>query len=89
MEITRRWKKLMPVVYDELRRLARNCLRRERPEHTLQATALVNEAYLKLVEQRNTLWPRPPTVFWHSCPTDASDSGGSCPSTPGGKARWP
>ena len=48
--------KLMPVVYDELRRLARNCLRRERPEHTLQATALVNEAYLKLVDQRNTLW---------------------------------
>lgn len=48
--------KLMPVVYDELRRLARNYLRRERPGHTLQPTALVNEAYLKLVDQRNARW---------------------------------
>ena len=39
---------LMPLVYDDLRRLARHFMRRERPEHTLQATALVNEAYIRL-----------------------------------------
>ncbi len=40
---------LMPLVYDQLRRLASRCLRDERPDHTLRATALVNEAYLRLV----------------------------------------
>ena len=48
--------KLTPLVYNELRRLAANYLRRERPNHTLQPTALVNEAYLKLVDQRNAKW---------------------------------
>jgi RNA polymerase sigma factor (TIGR02999 family) len=48
--------KLIPLVYDELRRLARSYMRRERTDHTLQATALVHEAYLKLVEQRSTNW---------------------------------
>ena len=48
--------RLMPLVYSELRRLASNYLRRERAEHTLQPTALVNEAYLKLVDQRNAGW---------------------------------
>lgn len=43
---------LMPLVYDELRRVASNYLRRERQDHTLQPTALVNEAYLKLVDQK-------------------------------------
>jgi len=47
---------LMPLVYSELRRLASNYLRRERQNHTLQPTALVNEAYLKLVDQRNPRW---------------------------------
>ena len=47
---------LMPLVYSELRRLAANYLRRERQNHTLQATALVNEAYLKLIDQRNAHW---------------------------------
>ena len=42
--------RLMPLVYDELRKLARAYLRRERADHTLQPTALVNEAYLKLVD---------------------------------------
>ena len=41
---------LMPIVYDELRRLAARCLRSERPGHTLRATALVNEAYLRLMD---------------------------------------
>ena len=48
--------RLMPLVYDELRRLARNYMRRERPGHTIQPTALVNEAYLRLVEQNDIRW---------------------------------
>src|SRR4051812_19624460 len=40
---------LLPLVYDELRRVARAHLRRERPDHTLQATALVHEAYIRLL----------------------------------------
>ena len=48
--------RLMPLVYSELRRLAGNYLRRERAGHTLQPTALVNEAYLKLIDQRNARW---------------------------------
>jgi len=48
--------KLMPLVYSELRRLAGNYLRRERQDHTLQPTALVNEAYLKLVDQHSAHW---------------------------------
>lgn len=47
--------KLVPLVYDELRRLAASYLRKERRDHTLQATALVHEAYLRLVGQR-TPW---------------------------------
>jgi len=47
---------LMPLVYDELHRLAGAYLRSERREHTLQPTALVNEANLKLVRQRNIQW---------------------------------
>jgi RNA polymerase sigma factor (TIGR02999 family) len=47
---------LVPVVYDELRRLAAYYLRRERSDHTLQATALVHEAYLLLVDQRRVDW---------------------------------
>jgi RNA polymerase sigma-70 factor (ECF subfamily) len=48
--------RLIPLVYDELRRLAGHYMRRERSDHTLQATALVHEAYLKLVEQRAVNW---------------------------------
>lgn len=48
--------KLMPLVYDELRRLARHYMGRERAGHTLQTTALVNEAYLRLVDQRSVRW---------------------------------
>jgi RNA polymerase sigma factor (TIGR02999 family) len=47
---------LTPVVYDELRRLAGIYLSRERSDHTLQATALVHEAYMKLVDQKNVRW---------------------------------
>jgi RNA polymerase sigma-70 factor, ECF subfamily len=48
--------RLMPLVYEELRRRAADYLRRERPDHTLQATALVHEAYLKLVDQTRANW---------------------------------
>jgi RNA polymerase sigma-70 factor (ECF subfamily) len=47
---------LIPVVYDELRRQASRYLRRERPGHTLQTTALINEAYLRLFDQRAMKW---------------------------------
>ena len=47
---------LMPLVYDELRRLARDYLRRERADHTLQPTALVHEAYLRLVGTDSIPW---------------------------------
>jgi RNA polymerase sigma-70 factor (ECF subfamily) len=48
--------KLTPLVYDELRRLAHQYMSRERPGHTLQTTALVNEAYLRLVDQKQAHW---------------------------------
>ena len=47
---------LVPVVHDELRRLARRYMARERPGHTLQATALVNEAYLRLIDLKQIRW---------------------------------
>ena len=50
------WEELAPLVYDELRRLAHRQLRREGVGHTLQATALVHEAYLRLIEQRHVRW---------------------------------
>ena len=48
--------KLVPLVYDQLKRLARRYMRRERADHTLQTTALVHEAYLKLVGQHSPHW---------------------------------
>jgi RNA polymerase sigma-70 factor (ECF subfamily) len=48
--------KLTPIVYDELRRLASRYMRRERDRHSLQTTALVNEAYLRLVDIRRMQW---------------------------------
>ena len=48
--------RMTPVVYDELRRLARRFLAAERPDHTLQPTALVHEAYLRLVDQHAVDW---------------------------------
>lgn len=47
---------LMPLVYDELRRLARRCLRGERAGHTMQTTTLVHEAYLRLIDARRVAW---------------------------------
>ncbi|HEV8186204.1 MAG TPA: sigma-70 family RNA polymerase sigma factor [Pyrinomonadaceae bacterium] len=48
--------KLMPAVYDELHRQAARYLRREQPGHTLQTTALIHEAYVRLVDQHNVQW---------------------------------
>jgi len=47
---------LMPLVYEELRRLAHQCMSRERPGHTLHTSALVNEAYLRLVDGKKIHW---------------------------------
>ncbi len=48
--------RLTPIVYDELRRLARRYMRGERPGHSLQTTALVNEAYIRLVDYKRMAW---------------------------------
>ena len=48
--------KLVPLIYDELRRIARRYMKREPAGHTLQTTALVNEAYLRLIEQKGMKW---------------------------------
>lgn len=63
-QLLRRWgagnrqalEELLPIIYDELRRVARQYLRRERVGQTLQTTALVHEAYLKLIDQRSVNW---------------------------------
>lgn len=47
---------ILPHIYDELKRLASSYLRRERPNHTLQPTALVHEAYMKLIDQKRVHW---------------------------------
>ena len=47
---------LVPMVHAELRRLARRYMARERPDHTLQASALVNEAYLRLIDLNQMQW---------------------------------
>jgi RNA polymerase sigma factor (TIGR02999 family) len=47
---------LVPLVHNELRRLAKRYMARERPDHTLQATALVNEAYLRLIDLKQIRW---------------------------------
>jgi RNA polymerase sigma-70 factor (ECF subfamily) len=47
---------MLPVVYDELRRVAAGFMRDERPDHTLQPTALVHEAYLRVANQRQSTW---------------------------------
>jgi RNA polymerase sigma factor (TIGR02999 family) len=54
----------MPLVYDELRRQAHNCLRGERPNHTLQSGALVHEAYLRLAELGHITWQNRRHFYW-------------------------
>ena len=57
---------LLPLVYDELRKLAAHKLAQEKPGQTLQATALVHEAYLRLVAAENQDQPAAPAKDWHS-----------------------
>jgi RNA polymerase sigma factor (TIGR02999 family) len=52
----RAFDELVPLVQDELRRIAKRYMARERPDHTLQATALVNEAYLRLIDLKQIRW---------------------------------
>jgi RNA polymerase sigma-70 factor (ECF subfamily) len=54
---------LTPLIYEELRRLAHHYMEGERPGHTLQTTALVNEAYLRLADQTNPNWQSRPHFF--------------------------
>ena len=69
--------KLLPLVYDELRKLAWNRMSRESPDQTLQATALVHEAYLRLVGNGQT-WKNRGHFFWGCVRGDAEDSGREC-----------
>jgi RNA polymerase sigma factor (TIGR02999 family) len=56
--------RLVPLIYDELRKRAKYHLRRERPNHTLQTTALVHEAYVKLKGQHDSKWKNRGQFFW-------------------------
>ena len=70
---------LIPVVYEELRRQASRYLARERSDHTLQPTALVNEAYLRLAQQRRVRLAGPRAVLCRRRHSDAAAAGGSRP----------
>ena len=66
---------LTPIVYQELRRLARHYLRRERTGHTLQTSALVNEAYMRLVDYARMQWQDRAHFFGGVGSVDEEDSG--------------
>lgn len=67
--------RLMPLVYLELKRLAERYLWRERSGHTLEPTALVHEAYLKLIDQKQARWPKPRPLLRHRGPGNAPNTG--------------
>jgi hypothetical protein len=77
--------KLLPLVYDELHRLAMRFFSRERPDHTLQPTALVNEVYLRLVKQHEAAWQNRAQFFCRGRANDAADSGKPRPRETSGK----
>jgi len=56
--------RLVPLIYDELKKQARRHLRRERANHTLETSAIVHEAYIKLAEQRDVVWENRAHFFW-------------------------
>ena len=66
---------LVVLLYSELHRLASRYLQRERSDHTLQTTALVHEAYLRLADQRKVRWKNEGTVHGRRCTIDAPYSG--------------
>src|SRR5258706_11026738 len=68
---------LMPLVQSELRRIARRYMRMESPGHTLQTTALINEAYLRLVDQDQANWQNRAQFFRALSPDHAPHSGRS------------
>ena len=78
--------RLMPVVYAELRRLAAAHLRAERPDHTLQPTALVHEAYLRLQGQRSVEWANRSHFFGIAARIMRQDPGRSRPEAAGAQA---
>jgi len=77
----------LPLVYEELRRVARHYLRQERPGHTLQGTALVHEAYLRLEKQGATDFKNV-NIFWRSALNYAANSGRARTQPGCGKTRW-
>jgi DNA-directed RNA polymerase specialized sigma24 family protein len=78
---------LMSVVYDELHRLARHYMADERPGHTLQTTALVNEAYLRLADSAQPSWAEPRSILRCVRAGDAAHPGGLGPFSPSHEAR--
>ena len=85
---------LTPLVYEELRRLAHRQMGAERPDHTLQTTALVNEAYLRLADQTNPRWQNRAHFLRRGRPLDASNFGELCSgasarkSAAAARSRW-
>ena len=79
--------RLVPLVYDELRRLAAHYLRDERAAATLQPTALVHEAYMRLVAQEMPDWESPLALLRRCRASDAADTGGPCPAAPQPETR--
>ena len=78
---------LIPLVDAELRRLAHQYMSQERPGHTLQTTALVNEAYLRLADQKEVHWQNRAQFLRGRGPVDAAHSGRSCPQSATHQAR--
>jgi DNA-directed RNA polymerase specialized sigma24 family protein len=71
--------RLIPLVHAELHRIARRYMRNERAAHTLQTSALINEAYLRLIDAQKVRWQNPRPFLRHCRATDAPGSGGLCP----------
>jgi ECF sigma factor len=67
--------RLASLVYEELHRMARHYMQDERTNNTLQTTALVNEVYVRLVDQKNIDWQQRGQVLCHYRPDDAPHSG--------------
>ena len=80
--------KLMPLVYAELHRWPGDYMAGERAGHTLQTSALVNEAYLRLVDFKKRELAKPGPLLRRIGPTDAANPGGFCTLSPLSQARW-
>src|ERR1017187_1359650 len=81
--------RLMPIIYTELRRMAGSYMRRERPDHTLQPTALVNEVYLRLAGSEPVSWQNRAHFFGVAFTRHARDPARLCPASPRRQARRP